>query len=295
MNTEKSKSKISTIALITLLAVSALLIASPAVHAQDLVMNCGTQAILNFPFSVDLNGPSSQLTGLKFAYKAPGASAFVETTDFPIDNEPGLPGERYVTDAGGDCDIVVTFDHPGDWQVKWVHPASGSESNVVTVEVLEEVTKQSFPYLGAIPNPVGVNQMVLLHVGITEPEARVDLGWEGLTITVKDPQGGSDVLGPYDTDSTGGTGGTFTPTMVGRYELQTVFPKQQGSDGITMTASTSEVLYLDVQADAIPYYPGHQMPKEYWTRPIDSQLREWYRDKKNFRILRRKRTKIDCR
>jgi len=272
----KNKTKITTITLVLLFAISTFAVALPTVHAQNLIMNCGNQAILNFPFNVDLNGPTEQLVGLKFAYKAPGASDFVLTTDFPIDNEPGLPGERYVTDTSGDCDIVVTFDHPGDWEVKWVLPSSGAESNVVTVTVASEVLKTSYPYLGAIPNPVGVNQQVLLHVGITEPETRADYGWHDLTVEVKDPQGGISSLGPYDTDATGGTGGVFTPNMVGTYELKTIFPKQQGSRGVTMTAGESEVLYLEVQADPIPYYPGHSLPTEYWTRPIDAELREWY-------------------
>ncbi len=277
MNTDKSKSKLSTIALILLLAVSTVIVSLPAVNAQNLIMNCDSQAILNFEFAVDLNGPTSQLVGLKFAYKAPGATDFVLTTDFPIDNEPGLPGERYVTDPGGDCDITVTFDQLGDWEVKWVHPASGLESNVVTVSVLEEVVKSSFAYLGAIPNPVGVEQTVLLHIGITEPETRVDYGWKNLTVTVKRPDGTTDTLGPYNTDATGGTGGLFVPHQVGTYELQTIFPKQQGSDGVHQDATVSDVLYLEVQSEAIPYYPGHSLPSEYWTRPIDSQLRERYK------------------
>jgi outer membrane protein assembly factor BamB len=277
MNTDRSKSKLSTIALILLLTVSIMIVALPTVQAQDLIMNCDSIAVINQTFDVDLNGPSSQLEGLKYAYKAPGAADFVLTTEFPIDNEPGLPGERYVTDPGGDCDIDVVFDQLGDWQVKWVHPASGAESSPVTVEVVLEITKQSFAYLGAIPNPVGVNQDVLLHVGITEPESRVDRGWKDLTVTVKDPQGGTTTLGPYNTDATGGTGGVFRPTMVGTYELQTIFPKQMKFDGTSMLASTSDVLYLEVQADPVPYYPGHSLPSEYWTRPIDTQLREWYK------------------
>ena len=24
------------------------------------------------------------------------------------------------------------------------------------------------------------------------------------------------------------------------------------------------------------FYPGHALPTEYWSRPIDPQLREWY-------------------
>jgi outer membrane protein assembly factor BamB len=268
--------KISTIALIAVLTISTLVLTLPSAKAQNLIMNCDNQAILNFNFDVDLNGPSEQLEGLKFAYKRPGATEFVLTTDFPIDNEPGLPGERYVTDPGGDCDIDVIFDEVGIWEVKWVLPSTGAESNTVAVEVLLEVTQESFPYIGAIPNPVGVNQLVLLHIGVMEPETRVDRGWEGLTVSVERPDGTTDTLGPYNTDSTGGTGGTFTPTMIGTYKLQTHFPKQQKSDGVSFLEAESEILELVVQEEAIPYYPGHSLPSEYWTRPIDAQLREWY-------------------
>jgi len=87
-------------------------------------MNTDTSAIYGSTIDIDLNGPNYQLEGLKFAYKPPGATEFIITTDPPIDNEPGLPGERYVTDAGGDCDIDWTpVDGMGDYEVKWVHPS----------------------------------------------------------------------------------------------------------------------------------------------------------------------------
>jgi outer membrane protein assembly factor BamB len=276
MENLKIKTKISTIALIMMLTISAILVTLPTASAQTLIMNCNTEAIWNFDFPVDLNGPTEQLEGLKFAYKPPGATEFIITTDFPIDNEPGLPGERYVTDPGGDCDITVVFTEIGTYEVKWVLPSLGIESNTVSVEVLQEVTQTSYPYIGAVPNPVGVNQLVLLHIGVQEPENRVDWGWEGLTVTAEKPDGTTETLGPFDTDATGGTGGTFTPTMVGTYKLQTHFPKQQKSDGVTFLDADSDVLELVVQEDPIPYYPGHSPPTEYWTRPIDAQLREWY-------------------
>jgi hypothetical protein len=275
MKLYKIKSKILTIAIVTLLAVSIFAISLPTVHAQDLVMNCGTQAILNFPFNVDLNGPSSQLEGLKFAYLAPGATEWVLTTDFEIDNEPGLEGERYVTDPGGDCDIIVVFDHPGDWQVKWVLPATGAESNVVTVEVAEFVYRTSYPYLGVIPNPVGVNQMVLMHVGMTRPLPLVQYGWENLWIEIVKPDGETDTIENIKTDSTGGTGATYTPNMVGEYQMRTHFPEQQGPDGVTQEEAVSEWVYLEVQSDPVPYYPDHGLPSEYWTRPIDANNRVW--------------------
>jgi hypothetical protein len=162
------KTKIFTTLSILSLTISAILVVLPLANAQNLIMNCGNQAILNFPFDVDLNGPSEQLVGLKFAYKPPGAADFILTTDFPIDNEPGLPGERYVTDLGGDCDIDVIFTEIGDYEVKWVLPSTGAESNVVTVSVVEEITKPSYAFCGGVPNPVGVNQVVLVHVGITQ-------------------------------------------------------------------------------------------------------------------------------
>ena len=34
--------------------------------------------------------------------------------------------------------------------------------------VAQTQTVKSYPFIGATPNPVGVNQQVLLHVGITD-------------------------------------------------------------------------------------------------------------------------------
>jgi hypothetical protein len=263
--------------LITILTISAIFVAIPTASAQNLIMNVGTSGILGFQINVDLNGPSSQLEGMNFAYKPPGATEFIHTTDPMVDNEPGLPGERYVTDPGGDLDIVsLPEDGPGDYEVKWVLNSTGAESNVVTISVLAEVLVTSYPYLGIIPNPVGVNQPALLHVGMNRPAGLAGDGYTGITVHVEKPDGTTQTLGPYTTDSTGGTGGTFTPTMVGTYKLKTVFPEQQAPwNGITYTAEESAVVELVVQEDPIEYFPGYPLPTEYWARPIDSQLREW--------------------
>ncbi|PVX23569.1 MAG: hypothetical protein CW716_11865 [Candidatus Bathyarchaeum sp.] len=146
-------------------------------------------------------------------------------------------------------------------------------------------TKASVAYLGAMPNPVGVGQQVLLHIGITESLASAEMGWEGMTVEVTRPDGTTETLGPYKTDSTGGTGDIYVPTMAGTYEMYTVFPEQTVTTGggyfgpevdVTYTRSESEVLYLEVLDDPIDYHPGHALPSEYWSRPIDAQLREWY-------------------
>ena len=286
----RNKSKISSISIILLLAISTIIIALPAVNAQtyDLIMNCGTTAIYGGPFDIDLNGPSEQLEGLKFAYIPPDGTEWIITTDPPIDNEPGLPGERYVTDPSGDCDIDWTpTDGMGDYQVKWVHPASGSESDVVTVTFGEAPRLNPYPYINAVPNPVQVDKPTLFHVGSIYPTRR-DPGpnqqWSGLVVEIEDPNGDTITLPPVTTDSTGGTATQFTPTMVGTYKVRTHFPEQvktfsdgfSGAAGTVMEDSYSDWLDLVVQQEPIAFYPTQGLPTEYWTRPIDGQIREWY-------------------
>ena len=135
--------------------------------------------------------------------------------------------------------------------------------------------KATFSYVGAVPNPVNVGGEVLIHLGITDPMVGVNNGWQGLTVTVTKPDGTTETLGPFKTDSTGGTGTVYIPTMLGNYTLQTSFPEQV-YNSITYTASTSNKLTLLVVEDKPEYYPAFPMPEEYWTRPIDPQIREWY-------------------
>jgi outer membrane protein assembly factor BamB len=151
----------------------------------------------------------------------------------------------------------------------------------------ETGTMKTYAYIGATPNPIGVGQEVLVHVGITQQQANVRMGWEGLTVTVTSPDGKTETLGPFKTDATGGTGTIYVPTMAGNYTLQTHFPQQTTTMGIggfyglyipagtVMQASDSEKITLTVQEAPRVYWPGIPLPTEYWTRPIDAQFREW--------------------
>ncbi len=148
-----------------------------------------------------------------------------------------------------------------------------------------QTQKQTFCYLGAVPNPVGVGQEVLFHVGIFTRLSTVGMSWEGLSITIERPDGETDTISDITTDSTGGTGRVYWPEMTGSYFVQAHFPQQTTTatntspglpTGTVMLASDSEVLELVVQDEHIQDYPGHSLPTEYWTRPIDAQLREWY-------------------
>ncbi len=147
------------------------------------------------------------------------------------------------------------------------------------------LTMKSYAYIGATPNPVGINQDTLIHVGITQERQNVTLGWENLTITLIDPEGIETTLGPYRTDATGGTGDILKPDKIGIYKLQTHFPAQWGNwsgdytgaggANIWWEASDSEILELVVVEEQLEFWPGIPLPTEYWSRPIDANLREW--------------------
>jgi hypothetical protein len=143
---------------------------------------------------------------------------------------------------------------------------------------------ETYAFIGATPNPVGAGQQTLLHVGITLQLTNVNMGWEGLTVTITKPDSTTETLTNIRTDSTGGVGVTYTPTMIGNYTFQSHFPEQITTTlkmaggapvGTLMLASDSNKLVIVVQAEPVPIYPAAPLPTDYWTRPINAQLREW--------------------
>lgn len=150
-------------------------------------------------------------------------------------------------------------------------------------------SQKTYPFIDAIPNPVGVGEDVLIRFGILQALGSVEQGWKGITVTVVKPDGSTQTLGPFTTDSTGGSITPFKPNAVGTYKLTTNFPEQTNpvgffdlernafiAPGTIMKASTSETIDLIVQENPLPAYPSQPLPTGYWTRPVDPQLREWY-------------------
>ena len=184
------------------------------------------------------------------------------------------------------------------WRIKMQKIKSKTMAIVIALIMLSSMTislfafpnanaqssMKTFAFIGATPNPVGVGQECLLHVGITLPLTNVAMGWEGLSVTITKPDGTTETISGIKTDSTGGTGKIYTPTMAGNYTLQAHFPEQVTGPGKTssgvptgtsMQASDSDKLLLVVQEEPIAYWPGVPLPTEYWTRPVDSELWEW--------------------
>ncbi len=151
-----------------------------------------------------------------------------------------------------------------------------------------QTAQKTYAISDSIPSIVGIGQQTLLKVGISQALESAEYGWTGITITVVKPNGAVETLGPLKTDSTGSTYTLYTPDQVGTYNITTNFPNQtmpvttfdleRGAlifAGTMMAASTASSQFI-VTEQAPINYPGHALPSEYWSRPIDPQLREWY-------------------
>ncbi|MCL2642914.1 MAG: PQQ-binding-like beta-propeller repeat protein [Candidatus Bathyarchaeota archaeon] len=140
----------------------------------------------------------------------------------------------------------------------------------------------TYPFVDAIPHTAGVGQPVLINWGLLNFLFNVRDGWN-VTLQITHPNGKvENVTGM--TWSTGSVGRKMSFAEPGNYTLQCIFDgeyyvyntvnnaktgnyKPSKSDNVTL-----QVLEGYWKAD----HPGHTLPTEYWSRPVDSQLREWY-------------------
>ncbi|MGB9854728.1 MAG: hypothetical protein ACPLRY_08010, partial [Candidatus Bathyarchaeales archaeon] len=137
-------------------------------------------------------------------------------------------------------------------------------------------TYKTYPLIDAIPNPVGVNQSVLINFGLLNYLYAETHGWN-ITIIITKPDNSTETF-TKKTWSTGMAGFYYVPKQVGTYYVQAVFPGEwyNYTGPAYYLPSQTDKLPLIVQKEPVPSYPGHTLPSEYWTRPIDAQLREWY-------------------
>ena len=137
-----------------------------------------------------------------------------------------------------------------------------------------QTERVTFPFVDPIPNKAGVGQNVLINFGILNQLNRDGDGWN-VTLVITDPDGKVEKVDRM-TWSTGTVGYGYTPTKAGNYTLQTQF-KNVTYAGNKYASSESGNVTLEVFTDWYkPWHPGHSLPVDYWSRPVDSQLREWH-------------------
>jgi len=139
----------------------------------------------------------------------------------------------------------------------------------------------TWPFVDAVPKTAGVGQPVLINWGLLNYLFRYDDGWN-VTLQITYPNGKVENHSGM-TWSTGTLGKKISFMETGNYTLQCVYDGEYYVYNTVNNALTgyykpskSENLTLQIVDNWKPNHPGHSLPTEYWTRPVDSQLREWY-------------------
>ncbi|MCL1976600.1 MAG: hypothetical protein FWG55_00585 [Candidatus Bathyarchaeota archaeon] len=147
-----------------------------------------------------------------------------------------------------------------------------ASTDIINAQTTSDVV--TWPFVDAIPRTAGVGQPVLINWGLLNYLNTYADGWN-VTLQITHPDG---VIEKHagKTWSTGTVGKYFEFKEPGEYKLECIFNGEPYNNR-NYLASKSDVLTIQILEDYWKNdYEGHSMPAEYWTRPIDSQLREWW-------------------
>ncbi|MGA3290819.1 MAG: hypothetical protein ABSD42_11345 [Candidatus Bathyarchaeia archaeon] len=162
----------------------------------------------------------------------------------------------------------------------------------------------TWAFISASPNPVGVNQRVLVIMwlaNIFSPETGLgnDYRFHNYQLTITGPNSTNiQQTFSYVSDPTSDQDYAFTPTVAGTYTLNFTFPGQAFNeyDHPTLTGTplfggpsglpeplvndtylpSSASTTITVQQTPIPTLSSYPLPSQYWTRPIYGENPAWY-------------------
>jgi len=140
----------------------------------------------------------------------------------------------------------------------------------------------SYAFVDALPNPAGVGQPVLVNWGLVDYLQNVRDGWN-VTLQIFHPNGKVENVSGM-TWSTGTVGRKMSFTEPGNYTLRCAFDGvyyRYSTDSNARSGNYQPCVSENITLEIIEGFwkgdhPGHTLPNEYWTRPVDAQLREWY-------------------
>jgi hypothetical protein len=159
--------------------------------------------------------------------------------------------------------------------------------------VTPDVTVSPTPYLSFRPNPVGVNQPLLVNMWV-EPGLNPNWYHTRYKVTITKPDETTEVktMNSYPADATAWF--EYIPDQVGTYTLKFDFPggyfpagtyKNYYSFGQPQQTYTKSYYFepsstaersLTVQEDMVYSWPESPLPTDYWTRPVSPENREWW-------------------
>jgi outer membrane protein assembly factor BamB len=150
-------------------------------------------------------------------------------------------------------------------------------STIPNTRAQTTVTVETYPHIALNPNPVGVNQTVLVDMWTMPIEPEQDDRLSGYMLTITSPTGSKQTFGPYTANIAAGAALAYTPNQVGTYTLQLSYPGNNFTDANEYyLPGESPVTNLTVQQQPIPPYTQNPLPTSYWTSPIDALNQNWY-------------------
>ncbi len=157
------------------------------------------------------------------------------------------------------------------------------------VNAQSELQVPTHAYLSVRPNPVGVNQGILVNCWTT-PAVDLYRNQTGYTVTFTKPDGTTQTITPtpYRGDSTAWF--EYTVDQVGTWKVEfdyagvhfpaVTVPASTASNGTLLAnyymPSTTGEQELTVQQNIVVSWPSSPLPTDYWTRPISLENREWW-------------------
>ena len=163
-------------------------------------------------------------------------------------------------------------------------------AGVVADEILDTRAFLSFR-----PNPVGVNQPILVNLWLNPP-LHISRYFSDYKVTFTDPSGQAHVveIDSYRADATAWF--EFTPELVGDWIVKfefpggyfppgnyTTYPGAFYGSGVTSfersvyyEPSATPEQTLTVQEDIVYSWPDLGLPTDYWERPVSVEHREWW-------------------
>lgn len=142
---------------------------------------------------------------------------------------------------------------------------------------------QTYFYVMVAPNPVGVNQYVLVTLQLDELLSNA----QGFRCDAEAPNGTTiHLFGPATANPVAAQWFSFTPDAVGNWTLTGTW-----SGSGTYRASTGTTT-LVVQEEPIPYYPDVPLPTDSFKRPIYGENKNWWKVADNWLMFSYDRTDI---
>lgn len=122
--------------------------------------------------------------------------------------------------------------------------AEQSYGQLIDVDTVANI--QEYP-----PELIGVNQEILFYFNVTPTPPPFMNVLHDFQIVITKPDGSSDILGPINSDYTGGMFAFYTPDQVGNYDVEFIYPGEIFDSSNRNYLSSSDTTSFNVQEEPV--------------------------------------------